>query len=235
MSAGLSFRCEAAIQLPTNLNKEDRITALSIVGLGMSGKLLSDPYPMGGYSGLEAGVSIESLQVSDLGRLGSGLRSPQQEASIPKFSIGKGLFNNIDLVLAFTPYQRQDEVSYFGGLIRWGFYQATFLPVSLGLLAHASSLNVANALIATTYGVDLIAGIDVEDVALYAGFGGAQADGTFAGGDTHLTASGIQEFEYVNQMHTVIGSSLRFANFLLAFEIDRYTQTVFSGKFGVRF
>lgn len=231
----------ASIQVPTKMNKKDREAALQIIGLGTSSKILSDPYPLGGYAGFEAGFSIETFPAEDLARLGDGVRPPQQDASLPKLTVGKGLYNNLDAFLQFTPYNRQDELSQFGGIVRWGFYQASYLPLSLSILAHYNSANIANQVSTRSYGLDLIGGINVENVSLFAGVGQAEAAGTFIGGDpnatstTSITASGAIENEFVTGFHTVIGGNLRFSDFFVALEIDRYTLPVFSGKLGMRF
>lgn len=235
MVALMTASAPASIQLPQNMTKKNREQALTIIGLGTGSKILSDPYPLGGYAGFEAGFSIETFPSEELGRLGSGIKPPQQEASLPKLSIGKGLYNNLDIFLQFTPYSHQDELAEFGGIIRWGFYQASFLPLSLSLLAHASNANIANQLSTHTYGFDLVGGIDVENVALFAGLGPAEASGTFVGGSAGITDSKTLETEFVSGFHTVIGGNIHFSNYFAALQIDRYSTPVFSGKIGVRF
>ncbi|MEK7355008.1 MAG: hypothetical protein AAB250_01065, partial [Bdellovibrionota bacterium] len=142
----LSHAASAAILIPANLSASDRVEALKIIGMGTSAKLLSDPYPLGGYDGLEMGLSIESLPTDDLGRLGNRLTAPQQDVAYPKLTIGKGVYNNIDIFIQFTPYTRQDELSQFGGIMRWGFYQAQFQPLSASILLHMNNGNVGNVL-----------------------------------------------------------------------------------------
>ncbi len=226
-----------AIQLPKNMNQSDRSEALRIIGLGTSAKILSDPYPLGGYAGFEAGISIENLHAGDLGQLGSGLASPQQDVAFPRLTLGKGLYNDIDIFLHFTPYNRQDELSHYGGIARWGFYQAKFLPLSLSVLAHMNSGNFSNQLTTRSYGLDLIGGINVENVSLFAGGGMVEATGVFVGGPNGITDgnAGGTSTETVRGTHTVIGTNVHISNLFLTVQIDRYTQPVYSGKIGVRF
>lgn len=221
-----------AIQLPKSLNASDRQEALRIIGFGTASKVLSDPYPLGGYSGFEVGFSLENVPAEDLGRLGGRLTSPQQDVSLPKFSVGKGLYNNVDFFIQFTPYTRQDELSQFGGILRWGFYQAAFLPLSLSVLTHVNTNNIGNQMTTNSIGADVIGGINVENVALFAGAGMLESTGTFVGS---ITSSGSLERETVNGVHTVIGANIRFSRIFLSIQIDRYTLPVFSGKLGVRF
>lgn len=244
IALGLFCMAQATIQLPTNMNKSDRETALSIIGLGTSEKILSDPYPLGGYAGFEAGISVETFDAEDLGRLGNKLTPPQQESSLPKLTIGKGLYHNVDIFIQFTPYSRQDELAEFGGIVRWGFYQASFLPLSLSVLAHYNDANIANQLASHAYGFDLIGGFNVDNVSLFAGIGPTEATGVFMGGSagatlanqtTSITDSGVQENEFVSSFHYQIGGNIHFSNYFIAMQIDRYTIPVFSGKLGVRF
>lgn len=239
--AALACDAEASIQLPSNMTKGDRIEALRIIGLGTASKILSDPFPLGGYSGFEAGFSIESFPADDLARLGSGIAPPQQNTSLSRLSIGKGLYNNIDIFIQFTPYNQQEEISQFGGLVRWGFYQATYLPLSLSAVVHSNSSNIASQLSASSRGLDLIGGVDADNLAIFAGFGLAEATGTFTGGPGGVTApeSGSDQkyeaTEFVSAFHTVIGGNLKFSNVFVALQIDRYTLPVYSGKVGIYF
>lgn len=235
ISLSFSPFAECSIQLPTNLTKKDREKALAIIGLGTSSKILSDPYPLGGYAGFEIGFAIETFPAEEIGRLGGGVRPPQQDASLPKISFGKGLYNNLDLFIQFTPYSRQDELAEFGGIVRWGFYQASFLPLSLSVLAHATNANIANQLSTHAYGLDIMGGMDVENVALFAGFGPIEASGTFIGGSAAITDSRVLENEFITGFHTVFGGNVHFSNYFATLQIDRYTIPVFSGKLGVRF
>ena len=231
----IPFHAWAAIQIPQTMDKTDRTEALRIIGLGSSSKILSDPYPLGGYAGFEAGFSVESLPAEDLGRLGAGLEAPQQDVALPKLTIGKGVYNNVDLFLQFTPYTPQDEFSLYGGMVRWGFYQAATLPFSLSALVHATSINVANKMTTHSHGVDLIGGVNVENVALFTGIGAIEATGTFIGGAANTTDTGVQEKEFVSGTHTLIGAKIGFQKAFIALQVDRYTVTVFGAKFGVRF
>lgn len=226
---------EAAIQIPKKLDHEARVETLKIVGFGTASKILSDPYPLGGFSGLEVGLALENMPTEQLSRLGAGLTTPQQDITYSKFTIGKGLYNNLDLFFQFTPYNRQDELSQFGGIMRWGFYQATFTPASLSLLANINYGNVSNVLTTNSYGIDLVGGFNFDDLAFYAGLGTIQATGTFAGGGTGITDSGNLENEIVAGTHSLIGVNLRISQGFLAVEVDRYTVTVASLKAGARF
>lgn len=232
----LSCNARAALLLPTNLSHDDREQALRIIGLGMSDKLLSDPYPLGGYAGFEVGLALENLPTDDLARLGNHLPSPQEDITYPKITIGKGVYENFDFFLDFTPYRRIDELTQFGAMIRWGFYQGQLLPFSGALLVHANSTNASNLLTTRTYGADLMAGVSVGTVSLFGGVGLLQSNGTFTGGTRGITSTGGTENETVNGLHTFVGANLRvLEKAFLAVQLDRTEVPVVSGKLGVRF
>jgi hypothetical protein len=95
--------------------------------------------------------------------------------------------------------------------------------------------NINNQMTTRAYGVDLVGGINVNEVALYAGVGGVQAGGTFVGGSTGVTDTQRLETETVTALHTVVGGTFRIRGFFVAAQLDRYSQSVISGKIGYRF
>jgi hypothetical protein len=227
----------AALQLPANMSKGDREEALRVFGLGTSPKMLTDPYPLGGYSGLELGASLVSLPVQEIGNMGAGVSSPQQNATFATISVGKGLYHDVDFFIAFTPYQTQTaEFTEFGGILRWCFYQGAAAPFTLSAAAQLGGVNVRDEITAQSIGIDLIAGLTVGDVSRYAGAGPAQAQGAFLGGAGGVTdGDKSPQTEQVASLHEVIGASVRQREAFIAVEIDRYSDIVFSGKLGLRF
>lgn len=225
----------AALTLPSGLNSSDRQEALKIVGFGTAAKILSDPYSLGGYSGLEFGLSLEAVPTEDLARLGNRLSVPQSDATIPKFTIGKGLYSGLDFFIHFIPYNQQNRLSQFGGVVRWSFFEASSLPLSTSLVVHMNTGDISNQLVTRTYGVDLMGGINVNEVALYAGIGAMQSFGTFVGGNFGVTDTSLLEKETVSALHTVAGGTFRINSIFVALQLDRYTQSVLSGKIGLRF
>ncbi len=224
----------ASIDIPQNLSKADREMSLRILGFGTSNKILSDPYPLGGYSGFEFGVAVSDFSTDELKNLGSKLSSSQNDVSYTSISIGKGLYNNIDFFLNMTPYLQTVQMSQFGAQIRWSFYQAETLPLSLSFLLSGNSSNISNQVSVRTVGADLIGGLNVNRVALYSGVGSISSSGDFLGGPRGLTDSGYQESESVMGLHLLLGINVRLTDFFISAEVDHYQDTVFSGKFGMR-
>jgi hypothetical protein len=100
---------------------------------------------------------------------------------------------------------------------------------------HFNNGDISNLITTRSYGVDLIGGINVRNVALYVGGGPLRSSGNFIGGTAGVTDSGKLESESVGGFHSVIGATVHLASVFLAMELDRYTQTVISGKLGLRF
>lgn len=230
----------AEINIPTNLSSDDRKEALRILGLGTSSKMLSNPYPLGGYSGFEFGLAIESVPVEEISRLGAKLQpgqQPEKTFNYPKFAIGKGLFKDIDLFLHFIPYNQNTNLSDYGGMFRYCFYQAAFLPASFSILVHANNSNVGNLIFTQSTGAELVTGINVNDFALYVGAGRVFVTGKFV---ANLNAAGsnpvpVNETETVSSFHSFLGGSFDFEPVFVSFQIDQYTQTVMGAKLGLRF
>lgn len=224
----------ASIDLPQNMSKGDRETSLRILGFGTSDKILSDPYPLGGYSGFEFGVSVSDIPTDNIKNLGNKLSSGQNDVSYTSISIGKGLYNNFDVFLNFTPYMQTIQMSQFGAQVRWSFYQAETLPFNLSILLNGNSSNIGNQVSLRTIGGDLIGGLNVNRVALYSGIGSITSAGDFLGGPKGVTDSGYQESESVMGLHLLLGFNVKLVDFFISAQVDHYQDTVYSGKFGLR-
>jgi hypothetical protein len=223
------------MSLPRNLTVPDQKRALEILGFGTAGKLLDNPYPLGGYSGLEIGLATEYVPIDDLSTLGD--TTPDKgELNYYTLTLGKGLYYNIDTQLYFTPFvQGDDSVSNFGGHVRWGFYEAVFFPISFSAMLSAGGSNFSNLINVSTIGADLLATVNIENLALYFGGGRVRAIGTFIGGADGITADQKTVEQDIVEDHSLFGVNIRFDKMFVAFEIDRYTDSVYSGKIGLRF
>jgi hypothetical protein len=222
----------AAFELPTGLDVQDRKQITEIVGLGSSTKLLSDPYPLGGYSGVEVSLSLETLPTEQLGVLGNQNVNTPDNLTLSKISLGKGLFENIDLFLHFIPFSDGAGLGEFGGLVRWGFFETAFLPISFSFLVHGNSSNLANQVFTQSIGFELVTGIHVTGISLYFGAGRISASSQFK---NFLSSSGTEETSNIANFHSFIGGSYSWEPLFLALQMDRYTQTVLSLKAGLKF
>lgn len=232
--------------VPRRMNDSERQIALQILGFGSASKILGNPFPLGGHSGFEVGVSSEYLQVQDLASLGDK-STRNRELNYNSFSVAKGLFYNIDTAIHFTPAFQKEDLSSYGAQVRWGFYQFPFLPGGLSLVFDRSETNYGNLLSTQTTGQDLIATVVVEDVALYFGIGQATSVGNFNGGtlngtttesttDACFTATYCSSVnQQLRQLHTVFGINVSFNEFFGAVEINRYFISSYAAKIGWKF
>jgi hypothetical protein len=224
----------AVSPVPTNLSTVERQKTLEILGFGSASKLLSSPYPLGGYSGVEISLSSEYIPLADVATLGAKTSS-RGDLNYFGLTVGKGLYYNIDILIQFIPNLLEDSTSGFGGQVRWGFYEATFMPASMSLIVHTSSTNFNNVLSTETTGIDLVGSVNMKDVSLFVGAGQARSLGSFVGGVNGVTSTGRTESASVTSPHTLFGISIRLSQAFLAMEVDRYVQSTYGGKVGWRF
>ncbi len=236
----LSLSAEASIRLPTGLDSDHRQQTLRILGLSMSDKTLSDPYPLGGFAGFEIGIALENIPASELQNVDT--KAQQPDVTFPKVSLAKGVYNNIDLFLNFAPYSQRTDISQYGGSVRWGFYQGVYFPVSLSTAVHVNNTNINNQLSLTTLGLDLTGGLNIGNLAIFTGGGVLQTSGIFGGGLNGLTAPEGGAYTYPNQetetlsgLHVYGGLGFHLQQAFMTVELDRSSVMVYTGKLGVRF
>jgi hypothetical protein len=191
---GLCLLCSAvcsAYTIPKGLSQSDRLEIIRTLGLNAATKLLSNPYPLGGYSGFEVGYSVEFVDISDIRSVGSrvanGSDSNDTEWRFSRLTIGKGIFNDIDIFFHFIPPVGGVHVTDYGGAARWSFYQARFLPINVSAVINFDQLNFQDSYINQNLGADLIVGVNVNNIALYFGGGVLQGTGQFIGGSGSST------------------------------------------------
>lgn len=232
-----------SLEIPKNLSRSDRQDVIRLLGFSTSTKLLTNPYPLGGWSGLEIGFSVEAVNISDLSRLGDKT-TPESELRYPRLTVGKGLYYNVDMFIHFTPPTSDAELSDYGGLVRWAFYEAKYLPVNMSLLIHGSHINIKDLFTHQTVGAELLFGINANNFALYFGGGPLEGHGKFVADSTNsivnpsdpaVDSTTNRVTESVSQSHTFAGISLHFHDLFAAFQIDRYKDVAYSAKVGLRF
>jgi len=227
------------IEIPTGMSRADLKEVTHILGYNTSSKFLSNPFPLGGYSGFEIGFATEFINTSDLSRLGTG-QSDQQSFQYNRITIGKGLYNNLDFFVNFIPFSSSNEVSEYGGLMKWNFYQAKYLPLTFSALIHGSTINIEDLFTNEALGWNLMAGINMNRFALYFGAGDIRSRSTFARAvlDSALTPSLNSKNTLItvgSQGHSFVGLHIDLGQIFLAAQIDRYKDPVYSAKLGLRF
>lgn len=231
----LSQTSYAKVHIPKNLTVADRKKVLEILGPGTSGKILTDPYPLGGFAGFEAGIEVDAIPISDIANLGDTV--PQQDLfNYPIITIGKGVYKNVDLFIHFIPSSEGTGISEYGGIIRYGFYQMAYLPISFSVNINASSANINNQLITKNFGYDLVTGITTQNIYFYGGIGQLQSGGDFSGGGTDgVTDSGQTEQHKIKPTHYQLGVGFRIESIFLTTQVDYHEQPTYSMKLGFRY
>ncbi len=236
LSIGLAISSPAWAQksLPQQLTATERAEVIKTLGLNTSGKILSNPYPLGGHSGLEVGLSaviVDTSEFESLGCQAGEVGCPTQtgeilrELSFTRFHLAKGLYHNLDLFFHFSPPLGRKPVQDFGGLLRWGFFQSPFTPTQLSLILHGNQFNYADSFRAQTLGGLFKAGVNVPQASIYIALGYATSKGQLAPN---------YESKSVGDFHSLIGVTLEHQPWFLALQIDRYKDIVYSAKLGLR-
>lgn len=232
------------LELPKELNASDRSDMIKILGMSTSSKLLSSPHALGGDSGVELGVAMEMVSIEDLNALGSQVENSESEFRYPRFSLAKGLFYDLDLHLHFVPFNHSSRVSQYGGLLKWMLYDSPSFPMNLSVAIHADSINVSDAFTCKSIGAMAIFGFTIDAMSLYFGGGQVISRGVFlsgAGGDAIVAPSDRDVnsgFNTLSQsetaLHSFVGLNLNAKIFFVAFQLDRYRDSVYSAKVGFR-
>lgn len=219
--------------LPSNLSQSERKLFLSKFGTQTTAKLLTNPYPLGGYDGFEIGLSLEEINFSNFTT--PGLK--KNRIQYPSFSIAKGLFNNVDVHLSFVPPLRQSTVSNYGVLIKWAFNEGMFLPVVWSASVHTSSTNADDQFSSKASGVELSGGYAINNFSVYAGAGLVNTTARFLGikEGVNFTSSGADEFESETSKHLFFGVHYQISSYFAALQIDQYNDLIATSKIGLRF
>ncbi len=247
-----------ALSIPKGLTAADRKEVIRTIGMNSATKALSNPYPLGGYSGFEIGYSVEFINVRDIRRLGCAPGSPgcantslsdDTEWRYSRLTIGKGLYKDVDAFFSFSPPTGSVRVSDYGGALRWSFFQAQFLPINISGMVHFNQMNFSDAFMNRNFGGEIMAGVNVDNFSLYFGGGMLESRGTFIGsnggtcgpdctvspGDPDVGAVEHTVTNKVQETHSVVGMSLHYENLFAAAQVDRYRDAVYSLKLGLRF
>lgn len=233
-------RTAQALEIPSQLTRVDLTEVIKILGYSTGSKFLSNPFPLGGFSGYEFGYSTEFINITDLSRLGAGAEQ-KSTFQFSRLTFGKGLYNDVDIFFHFSPFLTSSEIIDYGTQLKWNFYQATYLPFSLSVIGHFSNINIQDKFINEILGWDLLGGINLNNFALFFGVGSQRARSTFNQSvldltDPQITINPSGTFNINgSQTHTFVGMNIDISNLFLAAQIDRYEQPVYSAKIGFRF
>lgn len=218
--------------LPAGLSSSDRREVVRTLGFGTSFRPITEPYPLGGYQGFDLGVSYESIPTGHIASYGTAVETAQDSNLVlSRVTIGKGLFNKIDIYLSVLPIRQATTVSGYGGLVRWNFFEAPLLPLTLSAVVHASTQNIDNQVSTQSQGVDLLGGLTFDLMSVYLGVGHLTALGEF----TPSSVGGAVESERVSIIRTYLGATVRWGVFFLGAQVDQTNLPMWGLRGGVRF
>ncbi|MFP5518590.1 MAG: hypothetical protein ACLGGX_01700 [Bdellovibrionia bacterium] len=224
----------AQTSLPNNLNAAEREQVAATLGYGLSTKLLSNPYPLGGYEGYEFGVSSEFISLKDLASLGGG-SADKGEFTVYNLVFGKGLFYDIDLFVHFAPPFQQENIGVFGFQGRWKFWQSQELPLIASLIVAGGGSQIQSLISNSTVSSDLVVSMVTEDITVYFGGGLSRLITRFTGGPDGLTDDGESYQLDQDAFHSLFGLAVTYNRIYLAFQLDRYVESTYAAKIGYRF
>jgi hypothetical protein len=234
--------CTTYSVVPSDLKNSELGSVIDVLGYSTCTKYLSNPYPLGGFSGVEVGIETELIDISGLSQYGAG-DVTQSSFQYTKISVGKGLFNNVDAFLQFVPFSSGSTIEAYGASLKWTFYEASYVPLTVSFIGSYDSSNIQDIYITEHYSGDVMFGFNVKHFAIY--FGGGTISGRHSFSINTLDMSDAANVAAVNsdnfivmtgtQGHSFLGAHYEISNIFLAAEVDRYENSVYSAKLGARF
>lgn len=219
--------------IPHQLSQTDRHSALLLLGPATSSRVLSSPYPLGGFQGIEVSLSRQNIPFTFLNSIGDK-KNDQRDLDYSTLTIGKGLYYNIDLFLSFIPMIQYDSLSHFSTQIRYQFWQSNNNFFRLSGILHSSTSNIDNQISLQSYGYDFVGTTTIDRVSLFIGIGNSTNRGRFIGGKNGLTDNLETVTEVSIIPHQLIGIEWPIANFFWAAQVDRFNFPFYAFKFGYR-
>lgn len=228
---GLCFffsELSGAFVLPTGLNQEGKSLVVDVLGFGTLSKVNSNPHPLGGYTGVEWGLSQESISSSKLGTLGEDPSSAGYFNS-SHLTFGKGFYSNWDIFLSFAPFGQQIQSQLYGGMLRWCFWNTPLYRFSITF--HGNGANIQNKFFSEGSGMDLISAITWKNFDFYVGGGPSTVAARFA---PALLAPNQNAYLTATTMRTFAGLTYEWDKYFVAMEYHRIRESTYALKLGFR-
>lgn len=219
---------------PNNLDKNNRQTILDYFAPSASANILGAPYPLGGYSGLEVGLSYHQLPSSLLSHLNTSPPSTDKDSFYPLLTVGKGFYLNTDVLVSLSPFVGLSALSHFSFQVRHEIWRSPSNIFRITGLAYGGSANLKDQLNLQTEGLDFIATATVKKASFYFGWGTYVASGLFLGGINGMTDSLINEKETKVGSRQILGFEWPIDNYFIAAEVNRMNLPYYSIKLGAR-
>ena len=146
----------------------------------------------------------------------------------------KGFFIILICFCSLRRCLRVKVFSSYAAQFRWAFFEATNFPFVLSVIGTGTGSSFSSTINCNNVGYDLVATVNMKDVALYFGGGRLRNITTFIGG-SGLTDDSLNHDVDSTANHAVFGVNIKLDKFFIAMEVDRYSESTYSGKLGTRF
>lgn len=229
-----SLPAQAEFNLTTGLNEASRQQLVRILGLGVNNKNTSIPGALGTDHGLEVSIANEFISTEKVSQLIQD-KGSRNTLFYPKISIGKGLYDRVDLFIHFIPYTATLGLSEFGGAVRLHITRSESSPLVTSAVLGFNSATFNNQLNTQGVSLDFSMGMQWDYLSVFSSVGLAQAKGRFVGGTQGVTDTLTEQSERVSSFHFSVGALGRYNIYFMSLALDHYYQPVYTGKVGFYF
>ena len=218
-----------AFVLPSNLDRDGKSLVVDALGFGTLAKVNSNPHPLGGSTGVELGLSQESISSSKLGTIGEDPGASSDYFNSSYITFGKGFYNNWDVFLGFAPFGQQIQSQLYGGLLRWCFWNKPLYRFSLTF--HGSGTNIQNKFFSEGSGMDLVSAVTWRNFDFYLGAGPATVSARFS---PTILVSTENLYSSSSTVRTFTGITYEWGKYFIATEYHRVRESTYALKLGFR-
>lgn len=230
----ISSFAQAKLEFPKQLNSDEQKKIVQILGFGFTPGLSTHLIPLGGFDGAEVSLGYQSVTTEQIAQLGSGAEK-SSTILMPQLFLSKGLYEDLDVGIAFTPGIQEEDVQMFHMHGRWSFQPNSKIPYLLGINVYAAGAQWQNLYQNRVLGADLFLVRYFDQFSLHIGLGRARSISQFTGGTDGITASRNNESIDLFENRLFAGFGYQFGKFLFAAQVFRFTQSTYNFNFGYRF
>lgn len=227
-----------AYSLPKGMSAEDRKIVTQVLGFGSTAKFASNPYPLGGWNGVEMAVTQEFISVEKLKDLGVN-GSSQGSLSYTQFSFGKGFYENFDGYFSFTLPRQQSEMQNYSGLLRTVVYDFEDKKYMATVDINGQGSNMGNLFSSDSFGYDLVLSQVNSWWGYYGGIGWLSIKTRFIGNpitaSQGLTSNGQTIVDSAEHMRYFAGLMGHYEKYFALMEVQTVYENTWTVKMGYRF
>ena len=131
-------------------------------------------FPLGGFPGIELGLSYDSVAFS----------ATEGSQSLIKFQMAKGLYNNVDILFDFSPFSPDLGYTHYAGGARWRAYESGLIEslhavLISGLFLQTSGTTFRETVYVSSFSAEVYTSLIFQRGSLNASYGRLFSDGRF--------------------------------------------------------